>query len=561
MFKIKNTSILFLFCILVTKSTVAQNDSLERNICHGLFNQVTAAITEGDADYFYTAYQTTDTDAIYHRPYIAKLGELGSTIWKRIPFDTIYQTGGVFHIHFDYDSNLIISGVTTLCDVVDGNGYVEKIMRTNGSRIWIKSFKRNANFGNSMITMADSTYLVTDGTGIMHLSNLGDSIGYSQYNQGDMRSIMQQINGHYIVQSDSGLLRLNSNGVAVNAYFTNLGINHAVVGDSGSVFFNTNIALFKVDSALAGMLSYNPPANVVAFTDMVDNENRLWLLAQLNNNTSRLIKLDYDFNFLAGHTFSYFNDSDLTAQKILVNIHDYDLLFAEKLLQGQALVLKSWAKTGNLTYHYNNDCGIAALIVDSTYATINTSGGSTQIQAFMNTKVCIKNYGNRPVSKIQLHGLVPNTMGACALPAYVFTIDTLLPVADSIWIDLGWLSTGYFDTIQLPFDLCLYTAAADNLMDYNHDNDSRCVTVSINTFTGINENIKSVQMWPNPATSQITLNSTTSGMHFYKITDITGRLIMSGKYDSNNTVVNITKLGRGVYFVETDTGTARLLKQ
>jgi hypothetical protein len=113
----------------------------------------------------------------------------------------------------------------------------------------------------------------------------------------------------------------------------------------------------------------------------------------------------------------------------------------------------------------------------------------------------------------------------------------------------------------LPFDLCLYTAAADNLMDYNHDNDSRCVTVSINTFTGINENIKSVQMWPNPATSQITLNSTTSGMHFYKITDITGRLIMSGKYDSNNTVVNITKLGRGVYFVETDTGTARLLKQ
>lgn len=559
--QISNTQIFIEIALLSFQHVKAQNDSLERSICFGLYNKVTAALAEDDAHSFYVAYQTTDTDAVYHRPYLAKLAELGGTIWQRIPFDSAYETGGVLHIHHDYDSNLIVSGLTTICDVVDGNGYVEKVMRSDGSRIWLKSFKRNKNFGNSAITLSDSTYWVTDGDGILHLDQNGDSINYFISNLGAVRKIMYQSDGYYIAQADSGLLRFNAAGSAINGYYTNLGINHAVVADSGNVFLNSSVAIFRVDSTLNGLLAYYPPANVTAITDMVDNENRLWILAQLNNNTSRLIKLSYDLTFLAGHTFNYFNDSDMTAQKILVNIHDYDLLFDEKLSSGQALVLKSWAKTGNITYHYNNDLGVTNIQIDSSYAQVNQTGGNTFLQAFMHTKVCVKNFGTRPANTFQLHALIPNTMGICAQPAYVIQVDTILNTNDSAWVDLGWLQTGYFDTIQNPFNLCFYTAAADQLMDYNHSNDQTCVTVSINTFTGWDEKILPVRLMPNPAMHQITISHVNSGNHYYKIIDTTGRMLMAQQYNSNQLIVNINKLHSGLYFVITDDGVMRLVKQ
>jgi hypothetical protein len=60
-------------------------------------------------------------------------------------------------------------------------------------------------------------------------------------------------------------------------------------------------------------------------------------------------------------------------------------------------------------------------------------------------------------------------------------------------------------------------------------------------------------IYPNPASNQINLNvSGNSVGGNYKLFDYTGKLILSNKIISENTIININNLCNGIYLICTD---------
>lgn len=544
----------FLFTI---NSAVAQNDSLERSICVGLKTQYSCAITEGDAEYFYMAYRASEQNDTKYIPYVTKLSDMGATLWKRPAFNSMFETGEVFQIAYDIDSNLLLSGYRSACDSSTGMGYVEKISKTDGTTIWLKQFDRFQHFGTGIISLPDSSYWVTDNENMLHLNAQGDSIGFSVYNLGRINRIVGPHFGHYILQCDSGLLRVDLNASAINAYYTNLKIEHVTLTDSNYFFYNIGTAIWRADTLLNYNLQYNLPANVGEVNAIVNNEERLWLVLRIKTtNTSRLLKLDYDLGFLAQHNFTYFNDSDMYARDILVNIHDYDLVYTEQLPQGNTLLLKSWAKTGNLTYKYFNDIALTELIADSAYADITISGFDTLVTGYAKLKAIVTNVGQHPVDSFYIHGLTPFEASNCTSANYVFKIDSVLLPGDSLEVDLNFLPTAPFNLNANPglmLSYCFYTAGADGLMDYDHSNDDTCVTVTINTITAVDEPHKfsSILLYPNPVKDELHFQKVEDRQFAIRIFDVCGRCVKQVDLrDEDGKSCNVSELQQGIYFVE-----------
>ena len=61
-------------------------------------------------------------------------------------------------------------------------------------------------------------------------------------------------------------------------------------------------------------------------------------------------------------------------------------------------------------------------------------------------------------------------------------------------------------------------------------------------------------VFPNPATTYITIGTAVSGHYHYDIVDITGRNVMSGSFNGRNATVNTTQLQQGFYVILLNSG-------
>lgn len=78
----------------------------------------------------------------------------------------------------------------------------------------------------------------------------------------------------------------------------------------------------------------------------------------------------------------------------------------------------------------------------------------------------------------------------------------------------------------------------------------------IQPFTGITEaEDKNIGVYPNPTTGTFTLSGTQTGTPFF-ITDVTGKTVQSGVTTSDNTMIDISSLNSGLYFVRVATDAA-----
>ena len=62
-----------------------------------------------------------------------------------------------------------------------------------------------------------------------------------------------------------------------------------------------------------------------------------------------------------------------------------------------------------------------------------------------------------------------------------------------------------------------------------------------------------VRVWPNPTSSslQLTVNNVQlTDNYSYKITDLSGRILMQGKINSEKEEINISGFAAGMYFLE-----------
>ncbi len=88
-------------------------------------------------------------------------------------------------------------------------------------------------------------------------------------------------------------------------------------------------------------------------------------------------------------------------------------------------------------------------------------------------------------------------------------------------------------------------------VQFYYDNDSTpCGAGSFSTVS--NRLIKKsvFEIFPNPANDQITVYNPDELEFHYTIIDLTGKEIQSGKVESNNTIINVSDLNSGLYFIK-----------
>jgi ELWxxDGT repeat protein len=83
------------------------------------------------------------------------------------------------------------------------------------------------------------------------------------------------------------------------------------------------------------------------------------------------------------------------------------------------------------------------------------------------------------------------------------------------------------------------------------ERDSLYATTKSNTIVnGITTN-QNVSLYPNPSNGQITLKAENKIYNAYEVYDLTGKLVVSGKIYSGNTIIDLRNQSEGVYLVKT----------
>ena len=78
------------------------------------------------------------------------------------------------------------------------------------------------------------------------------------------------------------------------------------------------------------------------------------------------------------------------------------------------------------------------------------------------------------------------------------------------------------------------------------------LNISFEDVTAINQNtaIQSVQLFPNPATSEVTIQHPEKWMSGYKLIDVFGKKIISQEFNNcNQKNIDVSSLAKGYYFV------------
>jgi Secretion system C-terminal sorting domain len=133
-----------------------------------------------------------------------------------------------------------------------------------------------------------------------------------------------------------------------------------------------------------------------------------------------------------------------------------------------------------------------------------------------------------------------------------FAIDyRTVAVTDSFTLQPGQKKE--FDVaISFAYDSVTTNGSFTTVRQFYATNQGYCVQ----PFTGIAETEdKNIGIYPNPTTGTFTLSGTQAGTPFF-ITDVTGKTVQSGVTTSENTMIDVSTLNSGLYFVRVATDAA-----
>ena len=112
-----------------------------------------------------------------------------------------------------------------------------------------------------------------------------------------------------------------------------------------------------------------------------------------------------------------------------------------------------------------------------------------------------------------------------------------------------------------------WSASTDGDVTGNHG-DADYLVVKLSSFVGLEKGkrLTKLDMYPNPANNQITVNTSSELIgSTYSVFDFTGKIILSGTVNSENTTIELKSLPNGLYVLQFETVggiiTSRFVKQ
>ena len=121
----------------------------------------------------------------------------------------------------------------------------------------------------------------------------------------------------------------------------------------------------------------------------------------------------------------------------------------------------------------------------------------------------------------------------------------------TIAFDASSLNNTNFDRVVIFFDIQTNKPADESSDTFDIDD------VKFGSYTALSsdhfEKLTNVNLYPNPSTDFININSAGT-IEKYLIYDLTGRVVKNSNPNSNNFIIDITSLNKGIYFVKLSSG-------
>lgn len=472
------------------------------------------------------------------------------------------------------DKNLLVLGhYAYACDYGANDCYFMKI-DTNGTTVFQTSLTadNSTRYVNGVEQSDSSYYLIANvnssayGTVLYHYQNNGNYAG-------QMSLPFSPINAFVLLPNGNLLLNGKTNNTLVNAELSisgtiiqqqqtpNVITKFIVSSDGGKIYGKTNTGgLERFDSSLNSVATYTF-SKVTDFTErndsifntgnMVVTDNPFYEILDLNFSTLHQHAPNYKNVFPTAISLS--NSGVNIIAKAASNVQTY-MSFSE-LYQIPPGGLLSKA----------NDIGVSDFTVTS--YSLDSYGGYQYWNYLID--VTVNNYGTSPVTSFYLNHYARRPYGCTTLYHTLFNF-TILP-GNSLVVKSGqfpgqpmWTQSYYLSAgTPISENLCIFTSIPSGTGDIDITNDSKCIsfTGGYNGITNQNQFSESVQVYPNPFTNMLNVESTTTIKNIVIKNALGQEIIKQQKLDTKSCNLNADIIKPGVYFVEIETQNGALTKK
>jgi len=309
--------------------------------------------------------------------------------------------------------------------------------------------------------------------------------------------------------------------------------------------------LFKIEGANGVFVERT------AYTSVINTwEDLSWDFTGVASNTYTDLVFIYDLGVMCdgSSNFTFFQDdirlvnqaSTQTQINLPVSFDATNVNYALTDFGGNASVLGADPTNASNIVAITTKTGGAELWAGTT---IGTNAGFASVIPFTasNHKMQVRVYSpnaNIPVRlKVEVHGQPTMSVETEAMTTIANGWETLVFNFDNAAAGTAAFNIGYaYDMASIFFNFGTTGAIAGSKTYYFDDLAIYDATVNVNLINA--NNILSV--YPNPASSTIQVNINDNVN--YKIVDLTGRTVITGKIENNN--INVNNLSNGVYVLQ-----------
>jgi hypothetical protein len=383
-------------------------------------------------------------------------------------------------------------------------------------------------------------------SGILRLNNLGstlDSINDQAlitYENGYLT------NGNIIAADAQSVFLYDNQGNLLNTYNIPSDIRELKVNND-SIFILTFDQIYLFGSGL-NLISTSSTNGYNDFTRLKVNTQQVSCLAEDMNNIY-VLSLPHNLSNYQAQTISCSHNIS-SPMDFEQNVH-LSLSEAYNLYSDFALRLRDYALNSSNSVNISHaDAGLTNLVVTDVQV---IAGPNSEYLVKIWGDVVLKNFGTTTIQNCKIlhaHGAPLNY--SCGENYYdsLFTNLNLFP-GESVTLNLGLIhdKVEYLPGQQtLNYNLCVYSAIPNDLVDLISNNDFICESVFLGYAALDNLSNFNIQIQPNPSIGTFEVKSDAS-LGMITIYDLTGKQIFKLETAEQNSFVDLSSFPSGAYHI------------
>jgi hypothetical protein len=524
--------LLILFVISQYEKSSAQGLNVELGFNNAI-SQSAFPVCNYDGNTYFVRYEEVPSTTI-RKQILSKHDTLGNLLWEReVEYDSVIISNLSFQgiqpvqtlkLIADSSGLYLFAYGNPACDVLNPiTVFVEKFSHI-GSKLWtyfniinISGIDSNGFNNATGLSLNDdgNLYLLYNYTNNNKIIAIDASDGTqvdSLFVELSSASAIRKTNDSgFLVAEENQLKKIDSNGVTTQSLtFSQIVDDLVYKNEQYIALIGDSIALLN-DSLTDIVYFHNP--DYLEFQKIKVIENQIWLSARGNDST-------YILNFNPTIGFELIQSIPRAIQltnfsvSSFEGVYDFDLYhitFVEpyQLTERQSIRYLDYSIVDSEQFsRIDSDVGVVGIEVTDA----NISYSTSQIDIQLSGKVCVRNYGATPVTRVRINKFHYINFFNCSFSAFSeeFINANILP-SDTAWFYCSDLhrSFGFYSPSSegnpINLNLCVYSSHPNNLVDLNVANDEGCESLVLG-FHGVGS-----------------ISSNNTNRKLLKITDVLGR--------------------------------------